>query len=560
MLVLTTPLYIQTVVDNVVVTRDREFLWILGIGFLLLLLFRLITQAFRSWVILYLRSTLGIQLVTNLFRHLLHLPMDWFGKRAVGDILTRLGSLDYIKNQVSEGLVEGVIDGVMAILTLTMMFIFSAKLAAITLVAVTLYVLIRNLLYNLVRARTKENIQLKGRSNTLFYEVVRTVQPIKIFNGEAISQAKLENTNADLINSDIKLGRLTITKTTVNELIYGAEYILVIWIGALSVINEEITIGVLFGFIAYRQQFATSSQTLLDKFFAWRMMSLHLSRVADIVLEDEEEHLESEMEVGDRFKGQLALKGVSYRYHSQEPFLFRNLSLSIEQGECVCIVAPSGYGKTTLMKVMMGLMQPSEGKIYLDGMDITRIGMKNYRRMVSAVMQGDTLLGGSIADNITFFAIERDQELMEECARQAQVYEDIMSMPMGFSSLAGDLGSTLSGGQVQRVLIARALYKRPKILFLDEASSALDIPTEKKINEVLSNLGITRIMIAHRKETILMADRIIRLQELALGASQLDSPETDQGDAVKSRPLKLLKPKYSTEMVSGAGDRNDENE
>jgi ATP-binding cassette subfamily B protein RaxB len=212
-------------------------------------------------------------------------------------------------------------------------------------------------------------------------------------------------------------------------------------------------------------------------------------------------------------KGKLEIKDLSFQYDSNEPFLFENVSLTVEAGESVVLVAPSGFGKTSLMKLMMGLSVPNKGKVMLDGVDIRKIGLSNYRSSTAAVMQGDSLLSGSIGDNISFFAIDVDQELLDSVCQQAQIFDDIQAMPMGFNSLAGDMGSTLSGGQVQRVLIARALYKQPKILFLDEASSALDKETEKRINIVLKNLGVTRIMIAHRQETIDMADRIIYLQE-----------------------------------------------
>ncbi|TQV84263.1 peptidase domain-containing ABC transporter [Exilibacterium tricleocarpae] len=512
--VLIFPYFIKLVVDNVIVTNDRNFLVILGVGFTLLTLMRVFTQAFRSWVIVYLRTILNIQLITNLFRHLLRLPMGWFGKRFVGDIISRFSSLDYIKDLLSEGFVEGIIDGAMAVLTLTMMYIFSPTLATISLIAVTLYVVSRLVLYQPMRNRTKEGIQLKAVATGMFYESVRSVQPIKVFSGESISQAKLENANAEWMNADIKLGRLEITQATFKELLYGLELVLIIWIGAYLVLGGDITLGVFFAFLSYRQQFAMSTQTLLDKIIQFRMMGLHLSRIADIALEDQEEALETEFPAPTNVMGKIEVENLSYRYNENEPYIFENLSFTIEAGECVVIVAPSGFGKTTLMKVLMGLLKASGGSVLVDGRDITQIGLNNYRQMTSAVMQGDYLLSGSIGDNISFFAVEQDMELLEAASRDACIYDDIMAMPMGFNTLAGDMGSTLSGGQVQRVLLARALYKQPKILYLDEASSALDVNTEKKINMVLKNMGITRIMIAHRKETIDMADRVIDILHL----------------------------------------------
>ncbi|PAJ75932.1 hypothetical protein CJF42_02610 [Pseudoalteromonas sp. NBT06-2] len=512
-LLLISPYFIQLVVDNVVVTDDHQFLMILGIGFSLLLFLQVAARAVRAWVVLYLRSILGIQLVSNLMRHLLRLPMSWFDKRFVGDVLSRFQSLDYVKRLLSEGFVEGMLDGLMAILILFVMFYLNVTLALVTLTSVVIFIVMRLALFQPLRNATKESLQLKAASDSLFYESVRSVLPVKIFNGEATRQSKLENAQADWINADIKVGRFSIFQLTAKDLVYGFEYILLIWFGAFFILDDVMTVGLLFAFLAYRQQFATSSQFFLDKLFEWRMMGLHLGRIADIALSDAEESLETDYPMLQNVKGKLEIKDLSFQYDSNEPFLFENLCLTVESGESVALVAPSGFGKTSLMKLMMGLSNPNKGMVMLDGVDIRKIGLSNYRSSTAAVMQGDSLLSGSIGDNISFFAIDVDQELMDSVCQQAQIFDDIQSMPMGFNSLAGDMGSTLSGGQVQRVLIARALYKQPKILFLDEASSALDKDTEKRINIVLKNLGITRIMIAHRQETIDMADRIIYLQE-----------------------------------------------
>ncbi|TKB55333.1 peptidase domain-containing ABC transporter [Ferrimonas aestuarii] len=513
LLLLVSPYFVQLIVDNVVVSRDLDFLFVLGIGFSLVLLIQVATKAFRSWIVLYFQSTLGIQLVANLFKHLLRLPMSWFGKRFTGDILSRFQSLDFIKKLLSEGFVESVVDGVMTILTVVMMLILSPGLALISIVAVLTYSAVRLGIYPAMRNHTKESLQYKASADGLFYEAIRTVQPVKVFNGESIQQSKMENANATWMNSEIKLGRLTIAYNTFKELLYGAEYLALLWLGAYLVIAESITVGVLFAFLAYRQQFATSSQMLLEKLFEWKMLGIHLSRVADIALEDQEAHLDSQLPVPQRPKGRIELKNLSFRYSDNEPYLFENLSLTIEPGECVVLTAPSGFGKTTLMKIMMGLMPPTSGTISFDGVDIHTLGLSNYRSMISAVMQGDHLLSGSIGDNISFFSIDQDLELLESVAQDAHILDDINAMPMGFHSLAGDMGSTLSGGQIQRVLLARAMYKQPKVLFLDEASSALDVDTERRINGVLKGLGMTRIMIAHRVETINMADRIIDLTQ-----------------------------------------------
>jgi ATP-binding cassette, subfamily B, bacterial CvaB/MchF/RaxB len=204
---------------------------------------------------------------------------------------------------------------------------------------------------------------------------------------------------------------------------------------------------------------------------------------------------------------------VDFRYAETEPFILENVHLTVEPGEFVVIAGPSGAGKTTLAKVMLGLLEPTGGEVVIDGTPLSMLGVQAYREHVAAVMQDDHLISGSIADNICFFDPAFDMEWMIECARRAGIHDEIMAMPMTYNSLIGDMGSSLSGGQKQRVLLARALYRRPKILLLDEGTAHLDVEMERRINDTLRQLEITRVAVAHRPETIRAADRVFSLEK-----------------------------------------------
>jgi len=224
-----------------------------------------------------------------------------------------------------------------------------------------------------------------------------------------------------------------------------------------------------------------------------------------------EKQNESRLEIK-KVKGDLKLNQLFYQYNQYTPYVIHNLSLHIRPGEKVVITGASGIGKTTLLKIMLGLISPSKGDILIDDIPISTLGFKKYRSFCASVMQDDTLISGSILDNIAFMDNRIDINRVYEVAKIAQIHDDIIKMPMNYETPIGDMGSALSGGQKQRILIARALYKRPKVLFLDEATSHLDIENEIKINEGLKQLNITQVSIAHREETIKMADRIIKLQ------------------------------------------------
>lgn len=205
----------------------------------------------------------------------------------------------------------------------------------------------------------------------------------------------------------------------------------------------------------------------------------------------------------------IELRAVSFRFSPTEPHVIYNINLSVRAGECVAITGVSGCGKTTLVKVMLGLLAPTSGEVLVGGQPVTRIGLANYRQSVGTVMQEDRLFSGSIADNISFFDPAPEWERIRECARRAAIDQEIGKMPMGYYTITGDSGIGISGGQKQRILLARALYRQPRILVLDEATSHLDATNEHIVNETIRSLGLTRLIVAHRLETIAMADRVL---------------------------------------------------
>lgn len=506
------PFYMQLVVDQALTTYDRDLLTVLAIGFLLLALIRVVTNAFRSWVIVYLGNTLSFQMGGNLFRHLIHLPLDFFEKRHIGDLIARFGSMDAIQKILTTGMVTALVDGVMAITTFIMMWLYAPFLALVVLVVVLIYTGIRLALFSPLRTLTEEEIVARAKEQSNFMESLRAVQSIKIFGKESDRQSLWKNCFADVANSRIRLGKFRVGYTGINELLFGVETVLVVYLGASMVLDGGFSIGMLYAFISYKTQFAQKTSTLIEQIIEFRMLGLHLSRLSDIAL-TEKEDLGEAVALGHEFKGELALSKIQFRYSETEAYLFKDLNLHIKQGEAVAIIGPSGCGKSTLLKVMMGLLPAESGEIKYDGSKLHELGLKGLRQHIGAVMQDDQLLSGSIADNIAFFEASPEQERIEACAKLASVHEDIAQMPMNYQSLIGDMGTTLSGGQKQRVLLARALYRQPRLLFLDEATSHLDVKTERVVNEAIKALDITRIIIAHRPETIRTADRVLLLEE-----------------------------------------------
>lgn len=519
------PFYMQLVVDEALISNDRNLLTVIAIGFLILALLEVTTATLRSWVILTFSSLMSIQMANNLFSHLIRLPMSYFITRHIGDTVSRFQSLQKIKDMFTTGFVEAFIDGFMSLILLTLLFIYSPKLALVVLGFVVAFLLLRLALFRPFKNLSEEAIIAQANEQSNFMETIRGMQSVKLFGKEVDRQTLWQNRYAELINTGIQLGKFHIGFNTAKMLLASVENIFVIYMGALLVMESQsaFTVGMLFAFVSYKRQFTAKAETLIERIIEFKMLSLHLQRIADIAKTRTEKYLENHSLDDHSMSGAIQISQLDYRYSDEDPLIFKNLNLVIPSGQSVAIVGPSGEGKTTLLKIMLGLLEPNQGAVKVSSdkdlinfTDIRQVGLAQYRRQTAAVMQDDQLLSGTIADNIAFFDSEPNQDWVIECAKMACLHDEIMKMPMDYNSLVGDMGTTLSGGQKQRLLIARALYRKPKILFLDEATSHLDVENEININNNLKDLSITRIIIAHRQATIDMAERIVWLKNSSL--------------------------------------------
>lgn len=509
---LLTPYYMQWIIDEVLVSQDIPLLVVLALGFGFMMILNSLITAFRSWLILRVSSLMSLQMGANLLRHIFRLPMSFFENRHIGDLVSRFSSLTQIKERLTTGLVETFVDGIMGISILLMMLLYSAKLTLIVVFSLLLYVILRIVMYQPLYLATEKSIEATAKEQTNFLENIRAMQPIKLFTREFQRQGIWQNHYANVINAEIKLGKLTISFDLLKSWIFGLENIIVIFFAASLVISGELSAGMLIAFIAYKEQVISRISNFIEQIIQFRMLRLYLDRLSDITLHDQEKNLDRKFYL-DNVRGELVLENISFSYQKDEHIILDNISLTIKAGECVALTGGSGCGKTTLMKLMLGILSPTQGRILLDGHDITQIGLREYRARTAAIMQNDTLLSGSVADNISFFSPEPDYIKIKESARLAAIDQDIERINMGYHSLVGDMGNQFSGGQAQRLLLARALYQSPSLLFMDEATSHLDIENEFIISHHIKNLSMTRIMIAHRPETINHADKVFVLED-----------------------------------------------
>ncbi len=512
------PFYTQLFIDDVLVNQDHALLKIMATGFFMVTVVRCLTELLRARVVLHLGSTLGFQFATNVCRHLLRLPLSWFARRHPGDITSRFASLAQIKDFLCSGIVEVLIDSVMVLWTLALMLVYSRLLTAVALVAVLLYLALRCLLYRRMRICNEELLQASASESSHFLENLRAIQGIRLFGKEAERLSGWQNVYATVINAGVRAQMLGVHLRFANGLLLGVENIVLMLLGGFAVLNNEISMGMVMAYLSFKDQFYNRVFALVDKVFEFRLLELHLSRLGDIALHPPEQHRRG---IGIPppdvcLQGGLVLQQLGFRHDEQAPWLFRGIDLQVGNDEVVAITGPTGCGKSTLLKVVLSLLQPTEGVVSLHGMPINSMGLEAYRERIAGVLQDDALLSGSIFDNITLFDPTPDRERVEMVASLAAIAPDIRVMPMQYNTLVGSMGAALSGGQVQRILLARALYKRPRLLVLDEATSHLDVATEKAVNKAIKQMNIARLLVAHRPDTIRQADRILELTPTGL--------------------------------------------
>ncbi len=510
---LASPFYLQLVIDEAVTSFDTGLLFLLAVCFGLLYLLSAATEALRSWVILLLGQSMTFQMAGNILRHLIRLPADFFEKRHTGDIISRIGSIQPIQTALTQSVVAALIDGAMLISTIALMFLYSWKLTFIAISFTLAYMAISLLLFPFMRHSQEELIAKLTVEDTHTIETIRASRAIKLFGREVERENSWRNIYSEVINAGLANGRLEIGGQFASGVLFGLQTVLVVYFGAQFILAGDISIGMLFAFMSYLQHFAVTAEGLINKDIEFRMLDLHLERLSDIVQSKREEGLEAPKSEIKRIEGRIDLEQVSFRYGRNEPFLFENLSLSVESGEFIVINGSSGGGKTTLLKIILGLLNPESGDVKVDGLPLCNLGLRNWRAAAGVVMQDDHLLSGSIADNISSFDPQIDMERVIESAKLAQVHEEISRMPMHYLSTVGDMGSALSGGQRQRIMLARALYHRPRILFLDEGTASLDTSAECQIADVLSRMDITRVIISHGSELLKRAHRAYMMKD-----------------------------------------------
>ncbi|ATB39911.1 lantibiotic ABC transporter permease/ATP-binding protein [Cystobacter fuscus] len=509
------PTLTGAITDRVVPRGDYHLLLVLSVAMGSLIFFQFLASMVRSYLLLHLRTELDARMTLGFVEHLVELPYVFFQHRPVGDLMNRLGSNTTIREMLTSGVLSGLLDGSMVLLFLVVLFIVNVPLAVLVLGLSALQVGVFAWSWRRQSELMARSLEASARSEAYEVEFLTGMETLKAMGGEHRALDRWSGMFVDVLNISLQRGRLeTLVESLLSTLQMGAPLVTLCF-GAWQVLHGVLSLGSMLALNAVAVGFLGPLGNMVSTMMQLQLLGSYLARIHD-VMDAPPEQPAGKARRAHKLTGHISLEKVSFRYGPHAPLVVRDVSVEIQPGQLVAIVGRSGAGKSTLANLLLGMYQPSAGRILYDGVDLSELDLRSVRQQLGIVLQNPALFSASIRSNITLADPSLPLEAVVEAARLAQIHEEVLAMPMGYESLLLDRGTSLSGGQRQRLALARALVRKPAILLLDEATSSLDAITESRVHQALSTLECTRIVIAHRLSTVVGADLILTLEDGAL--------------------------------------------
>ena len=507
---LVTPLFTQVILDKVLVHRSMTTLDVLAIAFVAVAFFDFLINLIRNYIFVHTTSKIDAKLGAKLFRHLLDLPIAYFEKRKVGNIIARVRELDTIRDFIANKSISVILDVLFSGVFVAVMLLYSVKLTMLVLAFVTVIGLIYFFITPQLRKRLEEKFQMGAQSNAYLVEAVTGVQTVKSLALEGSMQRRWEDYLAKYVNSSFHLSNLSNILGGISGMLQKLMTISMLYVGVSLVLEGKLSVGQLIAFQMFANQFSGPVLRLVNLWNEFQQTLLSVDRLGDILNTPTEQKNDKAITLS-KLEGSVRFDNISFSYSPDMPNVINGVSADFKEGQSIGLVGRSGSGKSTITKLIQRLYIPNSGTIYIDNVDIRHMNPKWLRNNIGVVLQENFLFSGTIQDNISLSRPDAPIEQIIHAATMAGAHEFISELPEGYDTQVGERGGSLSGGQRQRVAIARALIINPRILIFDEATSALDYESEKIIqnNMKLIKDGRTMFIVAHRLTTVKNCDVIL---------------------------------------------------
>lgn len=532
LLALALPLMTTLTIDRILPRRDMDLAAVLGVGLGMMVVFNFVSSWVRANLLLQLRTLLDAKMTIGFLDHLIDLPYSFFQRRSAGDLIMRLGSNATVREILTSGAMSALLDGTLVGVYLLLIFWVSPLMGAVVLslgmVQLSLYWITRRPQHELMSA----SLAAQAKTSSYEVEMLRGIETLKTMGAEYRAVDRWSNLFVDSLNVALRRGRLDALVSSILGGFAMAAPLVILGVGANLVLQAELTLGGMLGLTALGAGFLGPLGTLVNVALQFQVLGSYVERIED-VMQTAPEQDPTQVRRATELTGEIRAESVSFRYSESVPPAVVDVSVNIEPGQFVAVVGPSGAGKSTMAKLLAGLYQPDAGRVLYDGNDLAGLDLRSVRQRLGVVTQNGELFGMSVRDNISLGQPQMSLDQVMEAARQAAIHDEITALPMGYETVLADGGTSLSGGQRQRLALARALAGQPAVLLLDEATSNLDSITEAAIQDSLTSLKCTRIVIAHRLSTVVDADLIIVMDRGRIVESGTHGDLLARGDAYR---------------------------
>lgn len=505
---LSLPLLTGVIVDRLIPHHDTSLLTMLGLGIPVFATFQFLTSLVRAHLMLVLRTRVDAQMTMSFMAHLLSLPFSFFQLRTTGDLMMRLGSNANIREVLTSAALSGLLDGVLAISYLLLILLADVRMGGVVFALALLQAILFVSSQPARRALTAQSLVTQSKVHAYLVHLLSGVEALKSAGAEDRAMDYWTNLYVDDLNVAIERGRLNAIIEASTGALRLAAPLIVLYVGALSVLQGRLGLGEMLALSVLANGFLIPFSNILAGVDQLQLLKTSLERIDDI-LDTASEQDRDKVSAAPRLSGHIRLENVSFQYSALAPLVVQKISVDVEPGQTVAIVGHSGSGKSTLARLLLGLYRPTTGRILFDDIDVHQMDARSVRAQMGVVPQRPWFLATTVRENISLSDPSLALQRVIEAARFACIHEEIMSMPMGYDTVLVEGAGSVSGGQGQRMALARALVTRPSILLLDEATSALDTIVESKIQSHLDALRCTRIIIAHRLSSVAKADKIL---------------------------------------------------